>query len=66
MTAKTTRMVGNVLVFGAVVVLAIDLAAMIGWLADFHERRNLWMLAFIFLVLARNLRRRAARSATSF
>jgi hypothetical protein len=63
MTSKTARTLGNVLLAIALVLLAADLAAMLGKFPRFHDTRALWMFAFVLLVGARLLRRHARSAA---
>jgi hypothetical protein len=62
MTARTARAlsIGMLLIgFG---LLAVDLAAMVGWL-PIRDRSGLWMFAFVFFLLSRGFRRQS-RTAT--
>lgn len=62
MTSKTARALSNSLLVVALVLVAIDLAAMLGRLPRFHDTRALWMFAFLLLVAARLLRRHSRSS----
>lgn len=63
MTSKTARSLSNVLLFVALVLLALDFVALFGKLPRIREPRDLWLFAFVFLVGARILRRQGTRPA---
>ena len=64
MTATTARALSN----GALIIgfglLAVDLAAMVGWL-KIHDRSGLWMFAFVMFLISRGFRRQAVRQAST-
>lgn len=61
MTAPTARALRNGLLLIGLGFLAVDFAAMAGWL-KIRDHRSLWMFAFVCFLFARIIRRQAASS----
>jgi hypothetical protein len=58
MTAATRRLLANILLSTALVILVVQLCGMIGWIPKYVPTRQLSMLILILVIASGSLRRR--------
>ena len=65
MTPATRRLLANVLLSIALVILVVELCGMIGWIPKYVPTRQLSMLILILVIASGSLRRRGREAPQS-
>jgi len=65
MTAATRRLLANILLSTALVILVVQLCGMIGWIPKYVPTRQLSMLILILVIASGSLRRRGREAPQS-
>lgn len=65
MTAATRRLLANILLSTALVILVVQLCGMIGWIPKYVPTRQLSMLILILVIASGSLRRRGRAAPQS-
>jgi len=65
MTAATRRLLANILLSTALVILVVQLCGMVGWIPKYVPTRQLSMLILILVIASGSLRRRGREAPQS-